>query len=69
MKQLAANVHPRATVAQCSIIFASPPRLFGLKSASKSDVGGATMSIARPIHLVALCAAFLFIGAIVLGAI
>jgi hypothetical protein len=35
----------------------------------RSDVGGTTMSLARPIHLVMVCAAFAFVGAIVFGAI
>jgi hypothetical protein len=31
--------------------------------------GRQTMSLSRPFHVVMICAAFLFVGAIVLGAI
>jgi hypothetical protein len=34
-----------------------------------SVTGDATMTLARPFHILMVCAAFLFIGAIVLGAI
>jgi hypothetical protein len=33
------------------------------------ELGGMTMAIARPLHMAAICAAFLFIGAVVLGAL
>ena len=54
---------------QCSIVLASSLAIFGLQFVNRSDEGGVTMSMARPINLIAICAAFLFVGAIVLGAI
>ena len=69
LNYLTQNAQTEVCPRRCNMLFASLSGSFGLDSHRKSDVGGATMSIARPIHLVALCAVFLFIGAIVFGAI
>jgi hypothetical protein len=56
-------------VTRRSKILASSIGEIGLDFVRRSDDGGTTMSLARPIHLVMVCAAFLFVGAIVFGAI
>lgn len=50
-------------------LFASPIAAIGLDLVYGLETGGLIMSIARPFHVVMVFAAFLFIGAIVVGAL
>jgi len=50
-------------------VFSSPHDGFALTSSRRSEAGATTMTLARPFHVVMILAAFLFVGAIILGAI
>ena len=70
LKALAQQPHPtrRYVALQYKIRFVDPLRRVNLPGGVQGT-GATTMSLARPIHVLLICAAFLFIGAIVLGAI
>ena len=54
---------------QCRIVFASLPAAPGIDFRYVQVTGDETMSLARPFHVMIVFAAFLFVGAIVIGAL